>query len=161
MDVAMNRSSDPPSAWQRALVLAGGGALFVALAVDTLAMLGRHLRLPLLGSIEIVQAAVLVAACSALLVATTSHVHARVHLLLDRASPRVRQALQFFHGFCALVLAIALLLGSYWLTRDLWSGFEESELLHIPYRPLRVITLGTLAGLTGLLLVRGLRWWRR
>jgi len=157
----MNRSSDPPGAWQRALVLAGGGALFVAMAVDSLAMLGRHLRLPLLGSIEIVQAAVLVAACSALLVATTSHVHARVHLLLDHASPRVRQILQFFHGFCALVLAIALLLGSYWLTRDLWSGYEESELLRIPYRPLRLIALGTLAGLTGLLLVRGLRWWRR
>ena len=153
--------STPPNAWQRALVIVGGAGLFVALGVDTFAMLGRHLRLPLLGSIEIVQAAVLVAACSALLVATISQVHARVHLLLDRASPRVRLALQRFHGFCALVLAMALALGSFWLTSDLWSGYEESELLHLPYRPLRLLTLGTLTTLAGLLLFRGLRWWRR
>jgi TRAP-type transport system small permease protein len=161
MDAPVSRPSDPPNAWQRALVLVGGAGLFVALAVDTLAMLGRHLRLPLLGSIEIVQAAVLVAACIALLVATISNTHARVHLLQDRASPRVRRMLRLFHGFCALLLAVALLIGSGWLTRDLWAGYEESELLHIPYRPLRLLTLATLAALSGLLLVRGLRWWRR
>jgi hypothetical protein len=54
----------------RALVWLAGGALLVAMATDTMAMLGRHLRLPLLGSIEIVQAAVLVAASGALLLAT-------------------------------------------------------------------------------------------
>jgi len=146
---------------QRALVLVGGAGLFVALAVDTFAMLGRHLRLPLLGSIEIVQAAVLVAACSALVVATLANAHARVHLLQRRAAPRVRDALEIFHGACALLFVISLLLGSYWLTRDLWPGFEESELLRIPYRPLRVLTLATLAALTAMLVWRTLRRWRR
>ena len=50
--------------------------------------------------------------------------------------------------------------GSGWITAELWSGHEESELLRIPYRPLRIVVV---AMLTGLLVVnarnalRGLR----
>ena len=146
---------------KRLLVLAGGAALLVALLTDTLAMLGRHLQWPLLGSIEIVQVAVLVAACSALLVATLAGVHASVHLLLDRAPPRLKRGLQRAHSAGAVLLVASLLMGSLWLTLDLWRGHEESELLRIGYRPLRVLTLLAFAGLLGLFLRQLLRGGRR
>jgi hypothetical protein len=36
------------------------------------------------------------------------------------------------------LLFAALLAGSVWIAMDLWGGYEESEILHIPYRPLRI-----------------------
>ena len=134
-------------ALHRLLVLLGGAALLVAVGVDTSAMAGRHLRLPLLGSIEIVQFAVLIAGASALLIATLAGVHARVHLLLDRAPPRLRVAMHRLNAVSASLLVVALIIGSGWLLTDLWYGQEESELLKLPYRPLRVITLLALLGM--------------
>jgi TRAP-type C4-dicarboxylate transport system permease small subunit len=141
-------------AMYRGLVWVAGGALLVAMATDTIAMLGRHLRVPLLGSIEIVQAAVLVASSGALLLATALDAHARVHLLQRRLAPRVRVAFERFSLVAAIALVLALLAGSLWITVDLWHGHEESELLRIPWRPLRVIVLLLLAGLLGILLRR-------
>ena len=141
-------------AMYRGLVWVAGGALLVAMATDTIAMLGRHLRMPLLGSIEIVQAAVLVASSGALLLATALDAHARVHLLQRRLTPRVRLGFERFSLVVAIALVLALLAGSLWITVDLWRGHEESELLRIPWRPLRVIVLLLLAGLLGILLRR-------
>jgi hypothetical protein len=51
-----------------------------------------------------------------------------------------------------------LLVGSGWIAADLWNGHEESELLRIPYRPLRVAVAVTLV----VLLVQALqRVWVR
>jgi TRAP-type C4-dicarboxylate transport system permease small subunit len=144
----------------RALVWVAGGALLVAMAVDTLAMLGRHLRLPLLGSIEIVQAAVLIAASGSLLLATICQSHARVHLLLRRMPDGLRARFGSGHYIAAMLLMLALLAGSAWIASDLWSGHEESELLRIPWMPLRVIVVLLLTGLLAVLfrqLLRGNR----
>lgn len=135
------------------LVWIAGGALLLATATDTLAMLGRQVRLPLLGAIEIVQVAVLVAAAGALLMAALEQAHARVHFLLNRLQHRARSRMERVHAACATVLYAALLAGSVWLTRDLWHGHEHSELLHLPYRPLRVLVVVTLL----LLFVHALR----
>lgn len=129
------------------LVWVGGGALLVAMLVDTTAMLGRQLRLPLLGAIEIVQAAVLFASAGALLLATLEGSHARVHLLLDRLPPRWQARLHRMQSVLALLLYAGLLLGSAWIARDLWSGHEESELLRLPYRPLRITVVLVLVAL--------------
>lgn len=115
-----------------------GGALLVAMAVDTLAMFGRALDTPLVGSIEIVQAVVLLAASGALIIATLERAHARVNLLLDRTSAVWRKRLERIHALAAALLYAALLAGSLWIALDLWSAHEESEILHIPYRPLRI-----------------------
>jgi TRAP-type C4-dicarboxylate transport system permease small subunit len=139
------------------LIWTAGGALLLATATDTLAMLGRQLHVPLLGAIELVQAAVLVAACGALLVAALEQSHARVHLLLDRLPETVREVLERMHALSTAVLYAALLAGSAWIAIDLWQGHEESELLRIPYRPLRVIVIVTLAVLLLLALRRVLR----
>ena len=79
---------------QRVLVAIGGTALLIAMSVDALAVVGRHSGLPFLGSIEIVQAAVLISGASAMLIATLAGVHARVHLLVDRLWPHLRTALE-------------------------------------------------------------------
>lgn len=136
-----------------ALVWIGGGALLVAMLVDTLAMLGRQFDRPLLGAIEIVQAAVLIGAAGSLLAAALEHAHARVHLLLQRLRPAGREGLGRVHALAAALLWAALLAGSLWITIDLWHGHEHSELVGIPYRPLRVIVVLVLL----LLLVHSLR----
>lgn len=138
---------------QVSLVWTAGGALLLATAVDTLALLGRHVHVPLLGSIEIVQAAVLIASAGALLVATVFDSHARVHLL-QRLPASVRRQLDRVHTLAGVVVVLALLAGSAWITADLWHGHEESELLRIPWLPLRLIVLLTLLSLVGVLLRR-------
>jgi len=127
-----------------ALVWVAGGALLVAMTVDTTAMLGRQFSVPLLGAIELVQAAVLVGSAGALLLATLENSHAHVHLLFDRLSARMQGVLSRLNQLMALLLFTGLLAGSAWLAMDLWSGHEESELLRIPYRPLRVTLVLTL-----------------
>jgi TRAP-type C4-dicarboxylate transport system permease small subunit len=131
--------------WLRdALVWVAGGALLLAMVVDTTAMLGRQLHVPLLGAIELVQAAVLFGAAGALLLAAFEHSHARVHLLLDHIPQHWRRWLSRMHSACAIILYLGLLTGSAWLALDLWQGHEHSELLGIPYRPLRVAVVLTL-----------------
>lgn len=129
------------------VVWLAGGALLLAMLVDTTAMFGRQVHWPLLGAIEIVQAAVLVASAGALLLSALDRVHARVHLLVDRLSPRGRHTLGRFNALAAALFYAALLTGSAWLAADLWRGHEESELMRIPYLPLRVAVLLTLCGL--------------
>jgi TRAP-type C4-dicarboxylate transport system permease small subunit len=129
------------------LVWIGGGGLLVAVAVDALAMIGRQIQVPLVGSIEIVEAAVLFAAGGALIVATLDGAHARVNLILDRVPDVARAWLLRLHALAAVLLFTALLAGSLWIAADLWAGHEESELLRIPYRPLRIATAVTIVAL--------------
>jgi TRAP-type C4-dicarboxylate transport system permease small subunit len=130
-----------------ALVWMAGGALLAAMVVNTTAMLGRQLHRPLLGAIELVQASVLFASAGALLLASIEHAHARVHLLLDRLPPAWQAVLGRVHALAALLYYAGLLAGSVWIAADLWSGHEESELLRIPYRPLRVAVVVVLVAL--------------
>jgi len=131
-----------------------GGALLVAMIVDTLAMLGRQLQVPLLGAIEMVQACVLLAASGALVVAAVDRAHARVRLVADRLPGPWQRRLERFYALAALSFYAALLAGSGWIAADLWHGHEESELLRIPYRPLRVVVALVLVVLLVQALVR-------
>jgi TRAP-type C4-dicarboxylate transport system permease small subunit len=152
MDVHMRRLSA-----QDLLVCVAGGALLLAMVVDTLAMLGRQLRLPLPGAIELVQAAVLFAACGSLIVTTRAAAHARVHLLLDRATGRIRAVMQFINAVASGLVFLVLLAGSLWIAADLWDAQEESEIWHLPYRPLRITVVLTSAWLLLLALRATLR----
>jgi TRAP-type C4-dicarboxylate transport system permease small subunit len=125
----------------RTLVAIGGAALLIAMAVDALALVGRNLGVPLLGSIEIVQTAVLVSGAVAMLIATFAGVHARVRLLVARATPRLRNALEALALAASAAFFLALAAGNLWIAHDMWSGGEESELLHLPYRPLRLFVV--------------------
>jgi TRAP-type C4-dicarboxylate transport system permease small subunit len=111
------------------------------MAADAIAVLGRHLGIPLLGSIEMVQAAMLVASSTAVVAATLAEKHAVVHLLVGRLRPRTQAILGQLHSSLCFVFFAALAYGSIWIAYDLRGGHEESELLRIPYAPLRIVCI--------------------
>jgi TRAP-type C4-dicarboxylate transport system permease small subunit len=141
----------------RLLVVIGGGALLFAMAVDAIAVAGRHLGLPLLGSIELVQASVLVSAAMAMIVATIARTHAVVHLLVDRMSERRRRQMLSINALLSAVLFAAFLAGSAWLCWEIWSHHEQSEVLRIPFRPLRVTLVLSCAALAAIFLHQAIK----
>jgi len=133
-------SSGTNQGWlTRAAYALGGAGLLAATATDAIAVAGRHTGLHLLGSIELVQAAVVLLTTSAMLITTICAGHASVHIVAERLSPgaaaRLGRAASFVSGLTFLALAV----GSAWVANDLWNGFEQTELLHIPLRWLRAI----------------------
>jgi TRAP-type C4-dicarboxylate transport system permease small subunit len=83
----------------------------------------------------------LVAASAAIVSATLVDKHAVVHLLIDRLSTRARSVMDRVHAALCAVFFVALAAGSIWIALDLRGGNEESELLHIPYAPLRMVSI--------------------
>jgi TRAP-type C4-dicarboxylate transport system permease small subunit len=140
-DESARDKSTPPRGAEKWLLYLGAAALMGAMAIDALAVLGRHIGMPLIGSIELVQAAMLTASSAAIVLATVAEKHAVVHLLIDRLSPRHRAALLRVHAACCAIFFAALAVGGIWIAYDLRDGHEESELLRIPYAPLRVISI--------------------
>jgi TRAP-type C4-dicarboxylate transport system permease small subunit len=136
----------------RAIVGVGALALLAAMAIDVIAVAGRHTGIPLLGSIEVVQVMVGIAGAMALLISTLQNSHAKVRLLLVRLSDTHRNnALRCGYALTALFF-LALTLGSGWILAEMWNSHEESELWHLPYRPLRLLVVVTLAFTTLLML---------
>ena len=146
-----------PSPFVRLLVIIGGGALLVAMAVDAIAVVGRHLGMPLLGSIELVQASVLVSASMAVIVATLARTHAVVHLFVDRVSGRLRRAMLSVNALLSALLFVAFLVGSAWLCWEMWTHHEQSEVLRIPFRPLRVTLVLSCAALAAIFLHQAIK----
>ncbi|HQS68098.1 MULTISPECIES: TRAP transporter small permease [unclassified Novosphingobium] len=120
------------------MTLTGGIALLAATGIDTISVIGRHVGMPFRGSIELVQVAVLVAGTLALLVATVDRSHAKVHLLVDRMSEPARAMLDRVSALLGALFFAALLAGAAWLMADLWSGHEESEVVGVPWRWMRL-----------------------
>jgi TRAP-type C4-dicarboxylate transport system permease small subunit len=123
---------------KRIAVLIGGLALLSATAIDTLAVIGRHAGAPVHGSIELMQAAVLVSGAVAILISTVDMAHARVRLLVARLSPRQRIWADRFSDFLTLIFYLCLLAGTGWIAWDLRAAHEQSELLGIPWMALRI-----------------------
>ncbi|MBB4614956.1 TRAP transporter small permease [Novosphingobium taihuense] len=123
---------------RKAIILIGGIALLGATATDTVAVIGRHIGLPLRGSIELVQLFVLIAGSLALLVATAEQAHAKVHMVVDRMGDAGKAVMARLSGMLGAVFFAGLLAGSLWLMADLWNGHEQSELLGISWRLMRL-----------------------
>jgi TRAP-type C4-dicarboxylate transport system permease small subunit len=94
----------------------------------------------------------LLTATAAMVSATLSHAHARVTLLTDRVSPTARLVLSKFSAFLSVLFFTSLAAGSLWLTMDAWNEFEQSELLHISFRPLRLISFAAVLAIAVLFL---------
>jgi TRAP-type C4-dicarboxylate transport system permease small subunit len=141
MSAPIGSTPPAPSFSTKWLYRLGGSALLFAMGADAVAVLGRHLGIPLLGSIEMVQAAMLVASSMAVIAATLAEKHAVVHLLVGRLRPATQSKLARLHSFLCFVFFAALTYGSVWIALDLRGGHEESELLRIPYAPLRIICI--------------------
>lgn len=141
----------------KAVIWLGGLALLASALVDTLAVIGRHAGFPIPGSIELVQAIVLVTGCTGLVVATLADRHARVRVIVDRLPAVWRGIVDRLSDMLTLAFCCCLLAGSVWLSADLWSGYEQSELLGIPWAALRLFANASLFALGLILLVRILR----
>ncbi|HEU4651429.1 MAG TPA: TRAP transporter small permease subunit [Croceibacterium sp.] len=126
------------NALKRIVVWIGGAALLAAMTIDTLAVIGRNIGWPMIGSIELIQAAVLVSGVVGLVFATAHGDHARVRIVLDRLG-HGRAVAAAVSRVASVVLFGALLSGSAWLAADLWDGHERSELLGVPWSMLRLI----------------------
>lgn len=135
----------------------GAAGLVLAMAVETLAVVGRHAGIPLLGALEIIQACILLMASAAMLSATMNNGHATVTLLTTRVSERARRYLQAFANLLSALFFVGLCTGAVWLAVDSWNDYEQSELLHIPFRPLRIVSL-VAAGAIALVFLRHM--WR-
>ena len=141
----------------RLIIWTGGLALLAATAIDTFAVIGRHVGLPVPGSIEMMQAVVRVSGVIAMLVATIENAHARVELVVDRLSPARRAVADRLSNLLTLLFFAALLAGSSWIAWDLRGAYEQSELLGIPWLALRVIAGLVLLATCAVLALRVIR----
>jgi TRAP-type C4-dicarboxylate transport system permease small subunit len=116
----------------------GGLALLAAALIDTGAVLARNLMSSLHGSIELIQAAVLIAGALALAIAVASHTYARVHLITERLGPSAKLWLDRFTAITVAAFFLCLLTGSAWIAADLWHGQELSEVIGVPWRWMRL-----------------------
>ena len=135
----------------------GAGGLLTVMVVETVSVIGRHIGSPLLGALELIQAAILLAACAAMVSTTATDAHATVHLVVDRLSAPVRTALLRVGAALSALFFTALFAGSLWLVFDFWHAHEQSELLAIPFRPLRVIVTASAGAIAVLFLRRAVR----
>jgi len=142
---------------RKTITLIGGLALLAATGIDAIAVIGRHVGLPVRGSIELVQVAVLVAGSLALLVATLERSHAKVHLLVDRMSATARDLIERISTVMGAAFFAALLAGSIWLMVDLWQGHEQSEILGISWRAMRLFANAVLLTIVLALLGQAVR----
>lgn len=141
----------------RTAYLIGSAGLLTATAADALAVAGRHTGFHLLGSIEVVQAAVVLIASSAMIAATIVGSHASVHIVTERLAPdNVRRLARFSDLLSALLFALVAA-GSFWVATELWSGFEQTELLGIPLRWLRALWIASAILITILFVRSALR----
>jgi len=128
----------PISRWVTGL---GGLALLAGMLIGTLGVIARHLGVTVVGDIELEQSAIVLSASAALVCATQARRHARVHLLLNRLTPAHRTRLNVVGALLSCVFFALLAIGLGWITLEMRTAHEESELLHIPYAPLRLIAL--------------------
>lgn len=141
--------------------LVGCLGLMLATAADSIAVLGRHIGFPLLGAIEVVQAAIVLIAASSLVSVTLAKGHAGVHILTERLKPEPRRRLAIFADLAAAFTVALLVIGSALILGDLWNGYERSELLHIPLRLLRLLMTVALSVVAIAFLHQAWAKWRR
>jgi TRAP-type C4-dicarboxylate transport system permease small subunit len=119
----------------------GATALLLAMFIEAIAVAGRHLDVPLLGALELIQAAILITATASMLMATLADAHASVRLLLARVSTVAREWLRRGAHIVSSLFFVLLTAAQVWLAVESWNEFEHSEILQIPFRPLRVIVI--------------------
>jgi TRAP-type C4-dicarboxylate transport system permease small subunit len=133
------RAKASPAA--RAVLVLGGVGLLGAMATDSLAVIGRRLQLPVVGSVELVQAFVVLAASASIVLATLAHEHASVRVLFDRAPRRLRDGLRRVGDLLGACFFSALSAGSAWILWELRDGAEVTEVLGLPVMALRAVWL--------------------
>jgi TRAP-type C4-dicarboxylate transport system permease small subunit len=127
-----------PGVLARACFLLGGGAVLAAMTCDAAAVIGRRIGVPLVGSLEIVQTCIVVLASAAVVGTSLSRAHAAVHILQERAGPRLRAGLQRAGDLASAAFFFAVFAGSAWIAWDLRAGHERTDVLHMPVIAMRL-----------------------
>lgn len=126
---------------ERIFLVIGSLGLALAVLTDTIAVIGRHLNIALLGSIEIVQACIVLLSSGAIVAATKYGNHARVRILTDRLKPAHAMRLNYFTAFISTIFSLFMAVGCAWIIWEVWTEHERSEILHIPLVWLRLLLL--------------------
>jgi TRAP-type transport system small permease protein len=135
----------------------GALGLLGAMLIDSGAVAGRHLGVPVLGSIELVEACVVLMASASLVGTTLGHGHASVHILTQQLSAAGRTRLHRVSDLLSAIFFGVLALGSLVVARDLWGGDERTELLGIPLLPLRALWCLSALGIVALFIAAAVR----
>ena len=146
-----------PSARRGPLFYVGAAGLLAVMVIEAIAVVGCHSRLPLLGALEMAQAAIVPAACASMIIASLAGGHAVVHLVIERLPARLREITLRASALLAALFFAALTFGAGWLAVEYWDSFEESDVLHIPFRPLRVLVFLCTGVLSAIFFARSLR----
>jgi TRAP-type C4-dicarboxylate transport system permease small subunit len=124
------------------LVFVGGVPLLAAMAIEFASVIARNLGTPFPGPIELVQAAILLSSSTAIVIATLSRSHAKVRLLLSRMQGTSSRVLKILNAIGGTIFFLALTIGSAWIVLDMWEAAEQSEILGVPWLPLRCFAAG-------------------
>lgn len=131
----------------------GAIGLLAVMLLVSLSVVGRHLSIPVPGSIEIAEMLIAVIASASFIFATFQNKHAIARLLIDHVSARTHDILEKLATFFSIVLCFTLSYGSMWLIIDVWNLFEETPLLLIPIVPFRIFWFAA-TFIAGLFLLR-------
>lgn len=159
MDPVKTSGTDetPPVAKRGVLFYVGATGLLSVMVIEAIAVMGRHLRMPLLGALEMAQASIVPAACASMVIASLAGTHAVVHLVTERMPDHLREWMSRVSALLAAVYFTGLFVGVTWLTLEFWDSFEETDVLHIPFRPLRLLVSVCAGALAVIFLGRALR----
>jgi TRAP-type C4-dicarboxylate transport system permease small subunit len=138
-------ASDAPRTQSRLawlLVAVGSVGVVATMLIDVVAVVGRHAGLPLTGSIEMAQAAVVMMASCSIAFATLERAHVAVDLLHSRMGAKTQIVVLRIAALLGFVFMSALVVSSVWVAVELWDGAERTELLEIPLQPLRLLWIG-------------------
>jgi TRAP-type C4-dicarboxylate transport system permease small subunit len=141
----------------RASFVLGAVGLLGAMLIDASAVVGRHLGVPLLGSIELVESCVVLMASASLVGTTLGQGHASVHILTEQLSASGRARMRRVSDLLSAVFFAALAIGSLMVARDLWGGDERTELLGLPLAPLRALWCASAVGIVALFIAAAVR----
>jgi TRAP-type C4-dicarboxylate transport system permease small subunit len=123
------------------LLVTGAVGLLGAMLTDSVAVVGRHVGVPFTGSIELVQAFIVLGGASAIAYASLGATHAAVDLVFHRlpvSAQRLAHRLAALLGFLFLA---ALVIGSAWIAWEYRNAGERTELLGIEVKWLRLFWL--------------------
>lgn len=146
------RVSSPKSVGGIIVFALGAIGLMGAMFTDVIAVIGRQLGVPFLGSVEIAQICVVLIGGASLVAATATREHANVRVFTERLPASVRGVLERAAQLASAAFFALLLAGSAWISWELRDGAERTELLAFPVVVLRVFWLVCAAICLGLFL---------
>lgn len=123
------------------LLLTGAVGLIGAMLTDSIAVVGRHVGIPFTGSIELVQAFIVLGAASAIAYASLGATHAAVDLVFHRLPISAQHLANRFAALLGFLFLAALVIGSAWIAWEYRDAGERTELLGIELKWLRLFWL--------------------